>query len=126
MMALTGSDTVSPCNFDLVAKLVQRASVLGPGCHTGSGSPVNWYDRPQRRNVTDDRARLAERAVRRAPGPLVNGVPAAVYAQRGLPKAVFTFTISNDKITSIAIDADPDRLRDLDVVFLSTTNKAQR
>ncbi|WP_326557837.1 sigma-70 family RNA polymerase sigma factor [Micromonospora sp. NBC_01796] len=54
---------------------------------------------------------------------LVNGVPAAVYAYRGLPKAVFTFTISNDKITSIAIDADPDRLRDLDIVFLSTGDR---
>jgi RNA polymerase sigma-70 factor (ECF subfamily) len=51
---------------------------------------------------------------------LVNGVPAAVYAHRGLPQAVFTFTISNEKITSIAIDADPTRLRDLDIVFLTT------
>ncbi|NDL56499.1 sigma-70 family RNA polymerase sigma factor [Phytoactinopolyspora mesophila] len=57
---------------------------------------------------------------------LVNGVPAAVYAQRGLPKAVFTFTISNEKITGIAIDADPDRLRELDIVFLSFGNKARQ
>jgi RNA polymerase sigma-70 factor (ECF subfamily) len=57
---------------------------------------------------------------------LVDGVPAAVYAHRGRPKAVFTFTISDEKITSIAIDADPDRLRDLDIVFLSTGNKERR
>ena len=57
---------------------------------------------------------------------LVDGVPAAVYAHRGLPKAVFTFTISNEKITRITVDADPDRLRDLDIVILSTGNKARR
>ncbi|MEU5786010.1 sigma-70 family RNA polymerase sigma factor [Micromonospora lupini] len=56
---------------------------------------------------------------------LVNGVPAAVYAHRGLPKAVFTFTINNDKITSIAVDADPGRLHELDIVFLSTGDKAR-
>ncbi|MEV4537779.1 sigma-70 family RNA polymerase sigma factor [Asanoa sp. NPDC049518] len=49
---------------------------------------------------------------------LVDGVPAAVYAHRGLAKAVFTFAVDNDKITGIAIDADPDRLRALDIVFL--------
>ena len=56
---------------------------------------------------------------------LVNGVPAAVYAYRGLPKAVFTFTISHDKITSIAVDADPGRLHELDIVFLSTGAKTR-
>jgi RNA polymerase sigma factor (sigma-70 family) len=50
---------------------------------------------------------------------LVNGVPAAVYAHRGLAKAVFTFTFSNDRITGIAVDGDPDRLRALDIVLLS-------
>jgi hypothetical protein len=50
---------------------------------------------------------------------LINGIPAAVYAYRGLPKAVFSFTITADKITSITIDADPNRLRDLDIVFLT-------
>ncbi|MFV2103622.1 sigma-70 family RNA polymerase sigma factor [Micromonospora sp. LOL_024] len=57
---------------------------------------------------------------------LVDGVPAAVYARRGIPKAVFTFTVSNEKITGITIDADPDRLRDLDIVFLSTSNRERR
>ncbi|MEV4622972.1 sigma-70 family RNA polymerase sigma factor [Asanoa sp. NPDC049573] len=49
---------------------------------------------------------------------LVNGVPAAVYSYRGLPKAVFSFTINAGKITSITIEADEDRVRDLDIVFL--------
>ncbi|BCL12505.1 sigma-70 family RNA polymerase sigma factor [Micromonospora sagamiensis] len=54
---------------------------------------------------------------------LVDGVPAAVYAYRGMPKAVFTFTLDHGKISCIAVDADPDRLRDLDIVFLSTGNR---
>jgi RNA polymerase sigma factor (sigma-70 family) len=54
---------------------------------------------------------------------LVDGVPAAVWAPGGRPKAVFTFTISDGKITGIALDGDPDRLRDLDIVFLSASGK---
>jgi RNA polymerase sigma-70 factor (ECF subfamily) len=53
---------------------------------------------------------------------LVDGVPAAVWSHRGEPKAVFSFTISVGKITSIAINADPDGLRELDIVFLGTGN----
>ncbi|MCX5065984.1 sigma-70 family RNA polymerase sigma factor [Micromonospora lupini] len=56
---------------------------------------------------------------------LVNGVPAAVYAHRGLPRAVITFAINNDKITCIAIEADPDRLHELDIVFLSTADTSR-
>ena len=54
---------------------------------------------------------------------LVDGVPAAVWAPGGRPKVVFTFTISDGKITRIALDGDPDRLRDLDIVFLSASGK---
>jgi hypothetical protein len=50
---------------------------------------------------------------------LADGVPAAVWAPGGRPKVVFTFTISDGKITGIALDGAPDRLRDLDIVFLS-------
>ncbi|WP_433271649.1 sigma-70 family RNA polymerase sigma factor [Actinosynnema sp. CS-041913] len=49
---------------------------------------------------------------------LVDGVPAAVWAHRGRPKVVFTFATSDGKITGITLQADPDRLRDLDIVFL--------
>ncbi|WP_238009924.1 hypothetical protein KZZ52_35080 [Dactylosporangium sp. AC04546] len=39
----------------------------------------------------------------------------------GVPRGgLFTFTVSHDRITGIAIDADPDRLHDLEIVFLST------
>ena len=54
---------------------------------------------------------------------LADGVPAAVWAPSGRPKVVFTFTVSDGKITGIALDGDPDRLRDLDIVFLSASGK---
>ncbi|MEU4226157.1 sigma-70 family RNA polymerase sigma factor [Nonomuraea sp. NPDC026600] len=57
---------------------------------------------------------------------LVDGVPAAVWSHRGRPKAVFTFTVSDGKITCIAIDTDPDRLRDLDIVFLRANDTERR
>jgi hypothetical protein len=41
---------------------------------------------------------------------LVDGVPAAVWAHRGPPEVVFTFIISDGKITRIAMDDDQDRL----------------
>jgi hypothetical protein len=57
---------------------------------------------------------------------LVDGVPAAVWSHRGRPKAVVTFTLADEKITRIAIDADPDRLRDLDIVFLGNGGTERR
>ncbi|MCO5975043.1 sigma-70 family RNA polymerase sigma factor [Actinoallomurus soli] len=54
---------------------------------------------------------------------LVDGVPAAVWAYRGRPKVVFNFTITDGRITRIAMDAEPDLLRDLDIVFLSANDK---
>ncbi|MEV4383340.1 sigma-70 family RNA polymerase sigma factor [Streptosporangium sp. NPDC049644] len=57
---------------------------------------------------------------------LVDGVPAAVWSHRGRPKAVLTFTINGEKITHIAIDTDLDRLRDLDIVFLSANDKERQ
>ncbi|MEU1521634.1 sigma-70 family RNA polymerase sigma factor [Nocardia rhamnosiphila] len=57
---------------------------------------------------------------------LVDGVPSAVWSHRGLPKALFTFTVSDGKITHIAIDTDPDRLRHLDIVFLPARDKERQ
>ncbi|WP_067817777.1 sigma-70 family RNA polymerase sigma factor [Actinomadura kijaniata] len=57
---------------------------------------------------------------------LVDGVPGAVWTHRGQPKAVFTFTIDDRKITRITIDTDPDRLGDLDVVFLPANGEERR
>ncbi|MEU4389837.1 sigma-70 family RNA polymerase sigma factor [Kribbella sp. NPDC023855] len=56
---------------------------------------------------------------------LVNGVPAAVWAHRGRPKAVFTFTVADGKITDIVIDGDPNRLDELDIVFLPADDRAR-
>ncbi|OXM44334.1 RNA polymerase subunit sigma-70 [Amycolatopsis thailandensis] len=49
---------------------------------------------------------------------LVDGVPAAVWAHRGRPQVVFTFTVDDGKITGIELQADPALLGDLDVVYL--------
>ncbi|MFD1936806.1 MULTISPECIES: sigma-70 family RNA polymerase sigma factor [Nonomuraea] len=57
---------------------------------------------------------------------LVDGVPAAVWSHLGRPKAVFTFTVNDDKITRIDIDTDPRRLRDLDIVILTAGAKERR
>ncbi|MDI5977885.1 sigma-70 family RNA polymerase sigma factor [Amycolatopsis magusensis] len=50
---------------------------------------------------------------------LVDGVPAAVWLHRGQPKAVFTFTIGDGKITHIAIDTDQGRLQRRELVLLT-------
>ncbi|MFI7636156.1 sigma-70 family RNA polymerase sigma factor [Nonomuraea sp. NPDC049400] len=57
---------------------------------------------------------------------LVDGVPAAVWSHLGRPKAVFTFTVNNEKIMGIDIDTNPDRLRDLDIVILPAGDKERR
>ncbi|MFI6984893.1 sigma-70 family RNA polymerase sigma factor [Embleya sp. NPDC050154] len=57
---------------------------------------------------------------------LVDGVPAAVWSHLGRPKAVFAFTVDDDKITRIDIDTDPDRLRDRDIVVLPGGDKERR
>ncbi|WP_433023353.1 sigma-70 family RNA polymerase sigma factor [Kribbella sp. CA-294648] len=56
---------------------------------------------------------------------LVNGVPAAIWSHRGRPKALFTFTLSDGKIADIVIDGDPDRLDELDIVFLPADDRAR-
>ena len=54
------------------------------------------------------RARVAQPA-------LVNGAAGAVWASRGQPRVVFSFTITGDKISAIELIADPARLSQLDV-----------
>ncbi|WP_280401266.1 sigma-70 family RNA polymerase sigma factor [Nocardia carnea] len=49
---------------------------------------------------------------------LVDGVPAAVWSLRGRPRAVFAFTVRAGKITRIAIETDPDRLHDREIIYL--------
>ena len=55
------------------------------------------------------------RAVRPA---LVNGAAGAVWVTHGQPRVVFGFTISGKKIAAIDLLADPERIRQLDLVVL--------
>lgn len=66
-------------------------------------------------------AALAQAAVERAQGlrlALVDGVPALVAAPGGQLRAVFSFTIANDKIVAIEMLADPARLAGMDLAIL--------
>ncbi len=49
---------------------------------------------------------------------LVNGAVGAVWAPGGRPRVVFGFTIRRGKVVAIDLVADPDRLRQLDLVVL--------
>ena len=57
------------------------------------------------------RARFAQLA-------LVNGAVGAVWASRGRPRVVFSFTITGGKIVAIDILADPEHLHQLDLAVL--------
>lgn len=66
-------------------------------------------------------AALAQAAVERAQGlrlALVDGVPALVAAPGGQLRAVFSFTIANDRIVAIEMLADPARLAGMDLAIL--------
>jgi RNA polymerase sigma-70 factor (ECF subfamily) len=58
------------------------------------------------------RARFAQPA-------LVNGAVGAVWAPGGRPRVVFSFTITGGKITGIDLVADPEHLRQLDLMVLT-------
>jgi RNA polymerase sigma-70 factor (ECF subfamily) len=49
---------------------------------------------------------------------LIDGSVGAVWGQGGQPRVVFSFTITDGKISAIEIIADPERLRQLDVSVL--------
>jgi hypothetical protein len=48
----------------------------------------------------------------------VNGAAGAVWAPGGRPRVVFGFTITGGKVVGIELLADPERLRELDLVVL--------
>ncbi len=50
---------------------------------------------------------------------LINGAAGLVYAPGGQPRAVFGFTIARGKIVEIDLVADPERLRQIDLVILN-------
>ncbi len=55
--------------------------------------------------------------VRGARPALMNGAVGAVWAPGGQPRVAFVFTITHDKIMAIDFIADPERLRQLDIVL---------
>jgi hypothetical protein len=59
------------------------------------------------------RARTAQLA-------LIDGAPGAVWAPGGKPRVVFGFTMTGGKIVAIDLLADPERLRQLDLVVIDT------
>jgi RNA polymerase sigma factor (sigma-70 family) len=54
---------------------------------------------------------------RGARAALVNGTAGAVWLPGGRPRVVFAFTIKDGKITGIDLIADPDQLRQIDLVI---------
>ncbi len=68
------------------------------------------------RGAPDVAAAFARRA-RGARPALVDGAAGAVWVQAGQLRVVVTFATSGDKITGIELIADPDRLRQIDLVF---------
>ena len=50
---------------------------------------------------------------------LINGVPGAVWAPRGIPRVVFGFTIRDGKVAEIELAADPDFINQLEIEILS-------
>jgi RNA polymerase sigma-70 factor (ECF subfamily) len=58
------------------------------------------------------------RHARGATPALLDGAAAVVWIYRGELKVVYHFTTDADRITAVDLIADPDRLRDLDLVIL--------
>jgi RNA polymerase sigma-70 factor (ECF subfamily) len=63
-------------------------------------------------NTFSGRARTAQPA-------LIDGSVGAVWAPGGEPRAAFFFTITDGKITSIEVVAEPERLREFDLTILT-------
>src|SRR3989454_2207176 len=63
-------------------------------------------------------ARTFAGRARAARPALVNGAAGVVWAQGGRPSVVFEFKITRGKIVGIELVADPERLRQLDLVVL--------
>ncbi|OLC19298.1 MAG: RNA polymerase subunit sigma-70 [Chloroflexi bacterium 13_1_40CM_68_21] len=63
-------------------------------------------------------ARTFAGRARAARPALVNGAAGLVWAQGGRPRVVFEFKITRGKIVGIELVADPERLRQLDLVVL--------
>jgi RNA polymerase sigma factor (sigma-70 family) len=99
-------------DFDaLVAMLDPDAVLRGDRPMVQMGAAAEVRGAAEVAGTFSGRARAARLA-------LVDGSAGAVWAQGGEPRVVFGFTIEDGKITGIEMIADPDRLGQLDLVFL--------
>jgi RNA polymerase sigma-70 factor (ECF subfamily) len=95
----------------LVAMLDPEVVLRADAAAVRAGAPGEVHGAAEVAGTFSGRAR----AVRPA---LVNGACGAVWLQRGQPRMVFGFTISGGKIAAIEMLADPERIRQLDLVVL--------
>ena len=99
-------------DFDaLVAMLDPDAVLRGDRPMVQMGAAAEVRGAAEVAGTFSGRARAARLA-------LVDGSAGAVWAQGGEPRVVFGFTIEDGKITGIEMIADPDRLGQLDLVYL--------
>jgi RNA polymerase sigma factor (sigma-70 family) len=88
---------------DVVLRADEEAVRIGAPARVRGAAPVA--------ETFSGRARAARPA-------LVDGAPAAVWAQAGRPRLVFAFTIGGDAIVDIEMIADPARLESLAVTLV--------
>ena len=86
---------------DVVMHADEQAVRLGAAKETVGAEPVAAFLR---------RARGARRA-------LLHGTAAAVWMPGGRPRVVLDFTTSGNRITAVDLIANPDRLREIDLVI---------
>jgi RNA polymerase sigma-70 factor (ECF subfamily) len=86
---------------EVVLRADEHAVRLGAAAETRGAAPVAAFSR---------RARGATPA-------LLDGAPALVWIRDGRPAVVYGFTTRGDRIVAIDLIADPDRLREIDLVI---------
>jgi RNA polymerase sigma factor (sigma-70 family) len=86
---------------DVVLRADEQAVRLGAAEETTGAEPVAAFLR---------RARGARRA-------LLYGAAAAVWMPGGRPRVVIDFTVTGNRITAVDLIANPDRLREIDLVI---------
>jgi RNA polymerase sigma-70 factor (ECF subfamily) len=100
-------------DFDALLALLDPDVVLrADGAAVQAGASREVHGAPAVAETFSGRARFAQPA-------LVNGAAGAVWAPGGQPRVVFGFTIARGTIVEIDLVADPERLRQLDLVVVS-------
>src|SRR5215831_439963 len=97
----------------LVALLDPEVVLRADAAAVRAGAPGEVHGAAEVAGTFSGRARAARLA-------LVNGVAGLVLAHRGEPRMVFCFTVTGGKITAIDLLADPERIRQLDLVPLGS------